>query len=159
MSVYEKAILACLRCVKKANSCQLVKTKTGLMGLVWLVFAVGGCGRGAVSSRWEYRAITLFNSDYTAAQKIDPKSETWVQDLQHAKASSGRFEFDEAELNDLGKDGWELVSCIPEVETIPDAKTFAGADLSASLKLVERNRDFTNIRVCRVTLLFKRRLR
>ena len=157
--MYEKAILPYPRRVKKANSCQLMSTKMGLIGLVLLMFAVGGCGPGAVSARWEYRTMTLFNTDYTAAQKIDPNSKTLVQDLRDAKSSSGRFDINESKLNELGSDGWELVACIPEVETIPDAKTYATTDFTASGKSTERYRDFTNIRVCKATLLFKRRVR
>ncbi len=89
-----------------------------------------------VNTGWEYRVLPV-------------PAEALMPDLPESadRLLSKRFEIPESLLNSLGKEGWELVGTIPEVETVHP--NFGNSDYVTGLQ--------PNVRSSRVTLIFKRR--
>jgi hypothetical protein len=71
-----------------------------------------------------------------------------LKDVHQAESGAGGFdfagklEFYGADLQQLGADGWELVSAVPQIETIPGAQA---TDLR-----------FSNMRTGKIILIFKK---
>ena len=58
------------------------------------------------------------------------------------------------DISSLGRQGWELVSCIPQLETIPDAEYLAGLDYSGTSSSPKKvYKPFTNVRTERIILI------
>lgn len=117
--------------------------------------------------RWEYKVVEVDN--FEGEMKADAHREMltnapdWLQHSRAADSASGNFVLNGsaamgkygAPLYDLGYDGWELVSAIPQTETIPDAEKFHGQDFIAG-KLQDGYTHFSNIRTGKIILIFKR---
>jgi hypothetical protein len=117
-----------------------------------------GCSKQSDPSlaikKWEYKVATVENTEhYYKKQHQEEATTNSVDGHLHMRwddADPGDVSLDFAygknygtDLNDYGSDGWELVSTIPMLETIPDAG------------YTEYDK-FTNIRVGKVILIFKR---
>ncbi len=132
-------------CVRVSESClpavrQRYKVERMNKALPLLVLCLV-CGCRPSVQRWEYNTRIVFNKAETAAEKPNLNDPDWWKEYARLKADSGSFDYDKA-LSEAGKEGWELVSCVPEIQTMPDAES--------------RGRHFENIRIARVTLFFKR---
>lgn len=76
-----------------------MKTKT-LVAIAIVAFAVNAC-----TSRWEYKTVEIEG----------------VLDEPHGDYFDRNFSQNDAFLNNMGAEGWELVSCFPLIETVyPD---------------------------------------
>lgn len=116
--------------------------------IVALVICLCGCrpaqNNPAARTRWEYKTVEYEN--YADADTV-PMIQTNLDLYQEHRTMAGGFGFEspasfpKVNLSDLGRDGWELVSAVSQVETMEDAGT--------------RIR-FNNIRTGKVTLIFKR---
>ncbi len=73
---------------------------------------------------WEYKTVDCHPYKTTGVDIRDDESKT--------------FDFDEREITDAGKDGWELCGVFPEIETVFPTETHS------------------NVRIETVTLFFKR---
>src|SRR5580698_9433543 len=137
------------------------------------VALLSGCKKPASSTateqRWEYKVVEVKNfAGYmkTAAyQEMTTNAPNWEDHERAADSGAGDFHLDSnsqmgeygADMYQLGADGWELVSAVPQIETIPDAKSFHGQDFDASTgKLVDGYTHFTNTRTGKIILIFKR---
>ena len=96
------------------------------------VLSLSACSFG--KTRWEYCVLQA------PAKASVPGLPESVEELM-----SKRFDVPESLLNGLGKEGWELVGTIPEVET--SHPNFGSSEYVTGLQ--------PNVRSCRVTLIFK----
>lgn len=133
-----------------------------------------GCQKSSSPSeskvqRWEYKVVTIENfahrMEHSAFEEMSTNTDAGLSHSKSAKSDSGSFLFDGAKGGDeyaadlyyLGNDGWELVSAIPQMETVPDAEKYHGQDFdSATSSLKDGYTHFNNIRTGKVTLIFKR---
>ncbi len=118
-----------------------------ILCLVAAVALLAGCSKpaSAIRVKWEYQTVEVENYEHKAGQTASTNAPINWQDVQVFDALPGGFFFDDQNLNKLGSDGWELVSSIPQIETMSDAA------LSAS-------HEFNNIRTGKIILIFKRPL-
>jgi hypothetical protein len=119
--------------------------------------------------RWEYKVVTVENfAGYlkeSAFQESLTNTDLGLKHDRDADSGAGSFLFDGAQgggkyyadLYYLGNDGWELVSAVPQLETVPDAEKFHGQDFdSASGTLKDGYTHFNNVRTGKIILIFKR---
>lgn len=112
-----------------------------LMGLLGLM--LGGCkpaampGAAAEKVTWQYRTLVVGNSNEVASVK-DPK---WSEKSSREKELDSFLPIYGHALGDLGREGWELVGCVPEIETVWTT-----------------GQKFPNTRTSKVTFVFKRPL-
>lgn len=137
--------------------------KTALCLLAATVL-LSGCSKSAAPAgvtKWEYKVVTFENFEHhmheLADQEFTTNTDLGLQDLVYADRDAGDFHLDffptnVADLNNsmstdiysLGNQGWELVSAVPQTETI-----YAKDDVGSS-------REYSNVRTGKIILIFKR---
>jgi hypothetical protein len=142
--------------------------------LLTLAALLCGCNKTAApdasaSPRWEYKTVTVKNfagvMKDVAYQEMLTNAPDWQKHERSADSGSGDFHLDSggqmgeygADLRQLGSDGWELVSAVPQIETVADAESFHGQDYdAASSSLKDGYTHFSNVRTGQIILIFKR---
>jgi len=133
---------------------------------------LAGCSRRATQppSGWEYKVVSVENSDHGIVNSASAMMQTNVvaalKAVRLAKADAGSFHLESGPngeysdyINVLGAQGWELVSAVPQIETIPDAEQEVGTAFNPDTKtLASSFFRFSNVRTGRIILIFKRRL-
>jgi hypothetical protein len=134
---------------------------------------LAGCSKPAAPvaappTHWEYKVVTIENFNHSldayGYAMMQTNVDRGLEVIRDAKNDSGDFHLEDgtddkyyANINQLGADGWELVSAVPQIETIPDAEKEEGTVFNAdSGKLDQSIVKFTNIRTGKIILIFKR---
>jgi len=136
-----------------------------ILCLIAITALLTGCGQNPAPqtkiAHWEYKIVMVENFEHAmrhfASAELRTNIDLGLQHLQQSDAAAGNFVLDtgNAEMNEnnsgvdtykLGNEGWELVSAVPQIETIPDAKFSVGRDY----------KPFVNIRTGKIILIFKR---
>jgi hypothetical protein len=122
-----------------------------------ITILVCGCNKppsAPVVQKWEYKVIEVENFEHSMKEQAEAESSTnidqAIKDENYANADAGDFNLNivgaeslgwkekyAADLDKLGKDGWELVAAIPQTETL-------------------KAEDFSNTRTGKIILIFKR---
>lgn len=132
------------RVFHKVSRALLLWGLIGLIGLVCGCEKAGEAGAKIARARWEYQTVEIVNKE--SGSRV-PAEGDWLPKYSKALRRPGWIDYSEAKLRDLGDEGWELVSTVPELETIPNANIDPEETSGAR---------FNNIRVRAVTLIFKR---
>ncbi|HEX5398842.1 MAG TPA: hypothetical protein VFY06_07325 [Verrucomicrobiae bacterium] len=110
------------------------------------------CGCKPKVQQWEYEILEVDNFAHFEQQQAETEMLTnidqAVSNINDAKQSAGEFHLDNAAQQDhyntwltkSGLQGWELVSAIPQTETM-------------------NGKDFKNVRTGKIILIFKRPIR
>ena len=120
-----------------------------------------------VVARWEYKTVTVENfagyMSENASEETKTNLNTGLEHQEQANAGMGSFdlEFSDSrygcELYKLGQQGWEMVSAIPLIQTVPFAEAISGETYNPDTKSLEFEKSkFNNIRTGAVVLVFKR---
>jgi hypothetical protein len=106
------------------------------------VFALALCSFGCSQQqpRWEYRVATVENFSHDYEDDLKKKSVPMEDVIDISRMGPGSFVAIESQLDPAGKAGWELVSVVPQIETLHSSRT----------------PDKQNIRTARLILFFKR---
>jgi hypothetical protein len=123
-----------------------------------------GCGKPAApppapAIHWEYKTVEVENSQhgYLLRSKTKVASDEWIEAFRSEKSDPGDFWRLENELDKIGSDGWEIVACMPELESLPQAEFFDGQDYhETEPHFTPRYKPFVNIRTGKILLIFKR---
>jgi hypothetical protein len=112
---------------------------------------------------WEYKVVTVKNDigeieEYEATNKIPSSA------IIDCDSDSGEFHLNEGgsddyrvDMDELGREGWELVSAVPQIETVPGAEKEVGTVFNVGTDKLDPNMvKFTNIRTGKIILIFKR---
>lgn len=137
--------------------------KIGAFALILLP----GCSKPPAPVKWEYEVITVENTEHWYWQmsyhEMETNSAGALEHMRANKADAGGFSLDfatkdyGADIRAEGRDGWELVSAVPQLETVPDAEYDAGDTYNADTgKFTPRRLPFANVRTGKVILIFKR---
>jgi len=116
------------------------------------------------ANKWEYKVVTVKNFEYYMQEEAY-KNGTDLDKIRNAKSGAGDFQLVVTgpswkgsdygvDLNALGQEGWELVSAVPQAETVPDAET--GERWDPNKASFSSYRSFNNVRTGKVILIFKR---
>jgi hypothetical protein len=114
------------------------------------------CGCGQKPSHWDYKVVTVENHAHKAAidAMIGPSTNALDQ-WRAAKRDDG--DFYDLDIDELGHKGWELVSALPQTETVPDADFDDTPVYNPTTQQMDPNRvRFSNIRTGKIVLIFKR---
>ncbi|HEY1718543.1 MAG TPA: hypothetical protein VGH42_09670 [Verrucomicrobiae bacterium] len=146
------------------------------IAILFAALVLCGCNKPAAPAlepkqvRWEYKMITIENNAHGEATRASQKNPMDIEMYDGALSDSGSFDLDELDaatkehpelfsVDRAGKDGWELVSAIPQIETIAGAKFISGTDYDpASGKVTPHKEIFSNTRTGKIVLIFKRPL-
>ena len=137
-----------------------------------ILLAACGCQKLAAPAApkpisWEYKTVTVENfagyQHHEASEEMQTNVDLGLKHWRSAEASSGSFMLEggsghySVDLRELGRQGWELVTVAPEIETIPGAEAFHGQDFNRTTeKLEDGYTTFNNTRTARLTFIFKR---
>jgi hypothetical protein len=140
-----------------------------------LILAALLCGCAKHHQQWEYKIITVENAYHrlsvTASNErmSTTNDDKWIFDDRRARSDAGYFDIENGDtegvnghnfygskLAEMGANGWELVSAVPQLETSPDAEYLAGLDYENGNNGKEIYKPFTNIRTGNILLIFKR---
>ena len=111
------------------------------------------------TQKWDYKSIEIDCYQHEMAKEAFPTNNavTDIKLYQYAQSSPGDFRYTDRAIADLGAQGWELVSAVPELETIPDADYVGAGDLNPNTGKLEPNTfKAVNIRTGKILLIFKK---
>lgn len=137
--------------------------------LLFAAMLLCGCQKTAAPpaatkiQKWEYKVVQVENyAHYTEKMAVlnvmKTNSDLATIEIQYAEKDCGSFDFDSTYLNEkygdqyavdfdkLGADGWELISAVPKLETLPNVEY--GSEVNPHT--------FNNTRTATIILLFKR---
>jgi hypothetical protein len=138
--------------------------------VIFILAAALLCG---CNKKWEYKVVEFRNSEGIATTELflskTNSTHEWLTKLDEANSSAGLFSLEmmppiagikgnttiSPDLDTMGKEGWELVAAVPQIETIAGAKFPDGIDYSDG-KAVEKQSTFSNTRTASIFLIFKR---
>ena len=117
--------------------------------------------------RWEYKIVEVDNFAHylkdEAFKEFDTNAALGLKDVRSADSSAGTFGLDYEngkygiDLPQLGADGWELVSAVPLLETLPWVEYQYGTIYNSDTHQLDPNiQKFNNIRTGEIRLVLKR---
>lgn len=90
----------------------------GLMGLMGLI--VCGCGPQSPSApvrvKWDYKTFVIENANPDLHVSVSDAG--WMEKSEHEKIATAYLPIFDHELTEIGSEGWEMVSCVPQIETV-----------------------------------------
>ena len=133
------------------------------------ILLAAGCGKPPEKMAppvWEYKVVVVENfaheMEKNAEHEMSTNTSSGLDNLRYYKSDPGSFDFEASlysseSLISMGGAGWELVSAVPQIETIPDAEYLAGHTYIPSTSTLNPDYlPFANTRTGKVILLFKR---
>ena len=134
------------------------------LGIGLAALLAAGCSQSQKEShpRWEYRTMEVdcFQHWMSRNSFTNNVGQPDLKESEMAKQDMGTFELPldvKAELSDMGHDGWEMVSAVPEIETVPNVEYPGGRVYNPDTqKLEETTIKAANIRTGKILLIFKR---
>ena len=110
-----------------------------------------GCNVKHVSNEraeWEYKTVAIENDEHGMEQFYFSQMQTnddAVNMIESSRKNVGEFDFDNPknDLDQYGRDGWELVSAIPQTEAMHPAGHGDGSIIAS-------------VRTGKITLIFRR---
>jgi hypothetical protein len=140
-----------------------------LVSIIIAVIFLTGCSKPPQTftpQHWEYKVVTVENIEHSMKEDaytvMQTNSDLGLKQVRTADADYGDFYLDlgdatgkySVNIQALGKDGWELVSAVPQIEAVPNAEA-DGDEYDAETKTFSTIK-FTNIRTGKIILIFKR---
>jgi hypothetical protein len=118
---------------------------------------------------WDYRVVEVENiAGYmkeSAFEEMKTNGAEWMEHSRQADNTSGDFNFDTiiqmgkygADLAAIGREGWELVAAVPQMETLPLVEYQDGTIFNPATGRLDPNiQKFNNIRTKKIVLIFKK---